>query len=325
MKRGFWIVLGLLSVGAVGGLASVYMVAGEAAREERRVRALESRMRALDGLTPAPTVENLEWLRADREHLRGRLAHYRAEFSTDEVLTARRDAVVVLPGIQRLIVDLRRRYQQNGIQIADNEAFGFRRYGQEVEPPAPEIIPALDKQVQAMERLLTILADSGPAALIRVEREAVEGGGSAGSRAERRQERQTDYFEMAPEASARIPGLVDALAFRITFTGYTDSLRQFLNRLSELEMPVLVRGVEVNQARQSAPTTVAPRESSDAASAFASLFGSGDVDRVAPAASDRPEQKPIIEDNLSQFRVTLELVELLPVGLSRLDPEGGLE
>ena len=48
-----------------------------------------------------------------------------------------------------------------------------------------------------------------------------------------------------PRVTARVKGFIDTMAFRITFTGQTAALRNFVVRLAEFELPILVREVEV--------------------------------------------------------------------------------
>jgi hypothetical protein len=44
-----------------------------------------------------------------------------------------------------------------------------------------------------------------------------------------------------------VPGAINTLAFGLTFTGYTDSLRELLNNLAKFDLPFVVRSIEVER------------------------------------------------------------------------------
>jgi hypothetical protein len=93
----------------------------------------------------------------------------------------------------------------------------------------------------------------------------------------------SDLFEWEQHASSRIPNAVDAFAVRVSFIAETVTLRVLLNRLDEFEVPLVVRGVEVEPAskpeRQPGPADVKPDE---------------------PA--------PLVAKSLSRFTVTVEWI-----------------
>jgi hypothetical protein len=133
-----------------------------------------------------------------------------------------------------------------------------------------------------------------------------------------------DYFVIDPRDTARVPGYVDATAFRITFTGQTTALRAFLNRLASFELPVLVRQVEVDvatseEAANQAPIEEAPAPDQPAAAAPAtppSIVLSADAPaptapKPAPPKPRVSTASPIVTKPLSKFTVTVEHIELV--------------
>lgn len=319
----FFLLLAVFLAAGLVGLFTSYQATQSRSQTVRQLSALEGRLQSLLAATPAPKPENLTRIEASLEEAQARLEDYLTRFSGSANLEGRDDAVVVLPRIQGLIVDYRRDFEGQGIKIAVDEAFGFARYQEEVEPPAVEAIPLLDKQLQILDPILKVLSLSGPERLIRVEREFVEGGdpnreGEGGKTTPRE-----DIFRLERSASARVPGLVQTLAFRVSFTGYTDALRKFLNGLGRLEMPILVREVEVSQYREKAELQEEAGNGGDA-SPFSRMFGGGEAEAEVPKSTEIPIQTPIIENNLSEFTVILEFIEL-NLEEADLAMEGGMD
>jgi hypothetical protein len=112
-----------------------------------------------------------------------------------------------------------------------------------------------------------------------------------------------DFFVMDPRTSARVPGFVETIPFRLTFVGNTGVLRNFLNELALFKVPVVVRSVEVESlgiGGQGATQTT--QSSVNNAAQFGTLSDSG-----APA----PVVKPLVEQVDSRFIVTVEIVSLV--------------
>lgn len=275
----------------------------------KRHQASVARLQSLVLWEPSPTPQNLELMVQDLRDLEQRLFRYQEAFSSDRTLTTSPDAIEVLPKIQGLIVEYRRAFQARGIRLDEKEAFGFARYQQEVEPPPAPVIPLVDKQIQVMSYLLDLLLESEPSAILSIERELVEAGDPNLKTGTTKAAPREDSFHIDAQASARVPGLIHTQAFRLRFSGYTESLRKFLNELSAFNLPVVVRGVEVSQASKTRENSERPR-TRDKDSSFARLFGSAEEEPVTAPESTPAGQKPIIENNESHFEVVLEFIEL---------------
>ncbi len=115
-------------------------------------------------------------------------------------------------------------------------------------------------------------------------------------------------FSIDPAVSARVPGAIDTLAFSITFRGYTDALREFLNRLAQFELPIVVRSVEVERPSGS-ETVVAPPRRNEPEDIFA-RFG-GEESEAQPDRNEGQGPVPVIEENISEFTVLLEFIEVV--------------
>jgi hypothetical protein len=147
---------------------------------------------------------------------------------------------------------MRARARELGIGLRHDEQFGFASHLR--EGPDPDARTAVLRQRQLIERLMTALFREPPAHFRGVQRErpaitGLAGPVTKGARMAGRAE-AGEFFELDPGVSARVPGLIDSTAARIVFTGRTDTLRSFLNGISVLEIPLIVRMVEVERADQ---------------------------------------------------------------------------
>lgn len=318
--RVFFILLGILLLGGLGGLIFSMQAASKTESLAKKYQASVNRYQSLVSLDPAPTLENLDRMERDLEGLNEQFLRYEKNFSPAEPLSTSSDAVEVLPKIQGLIVEYRRAFASQGTKFNEEEAFGFARYQEEVEPPNASIVPLLDKQIQILVYLLDLLLASEPASILSIEREFVERGDPNQVGVPTNADPREDLFIMDRQASARVPDLVNTLAFRLRFTGYTDTLRQFLNGLSRFDLPVIVRGVEVAQV-SSSQTESNGRRTNQATSTFAQLFGSAEETSGPEEAASEDGQKPIIENNESEFVVILEFIELELASLTETMPE----
>ena len=97
------------------------------------------------------------------------------------------------------------------------------------------------------------------------------------------------------------------MAFSLTFKGYTDTLRDFLNRLSQFDLPIVVRNIKVKRPSGS-ETVVAPSGGGNNLDDVFGLFGGGDSSGTA-ITEEGP--KPVIEENISQFTIILEFIEVV--------------
>ena len=116
----------------------------------------------------------------------------------------------------------------------------------------------------------------------------------------------SDFFQIDPRISARVPGFVGATAFRLTFISNTESLRILLNKLATFELPLVVRSVEVEPSAPAAQ-----------ANTLNSIFGTA-ATTTTPAEPVPP--KPLVEKVLSKFTVTVELIDLVEAPATEANP-----
>jgi hypothetical protein len=203
--------------------------------------------------------------------------------------------------------------------VKPDERFGFYTYDR--TGPERDLIPQVFRQRLVAEYLVEAVLDARPSELLLLQRERpltkAEAEALASGQPPARQSTQastqtnTDFFEIDPRISARVPGFVGASAFRLSFIGETATLRTLLNKLASFELPLVVRSVEVEPVSKNTASTQAP-----AANSLSSIFGT--VTTAAPAEPVKP--KPLVDKVLSKFTVTVELIDLVEAPATEVTP-----
>lgn len=300
----------LLAFGAGAYLA--FAQSNKIDEAKQKIATAESRLDRLRFADPAPTEANVEAARENVAELKAVLKSIREDLQRGSRLTPSSDGVAVMAGIQQFISEFQRKAaaqtDANGapdpIALPEDFAFGFEQYIKEATPlDDPKLSATLDKQRQILGYLLNKLFAADPASIVSVKREVLErksagatGGGSSGEKG----------FQVSPAVSARVPGAIDTLGFSLTFTGYTDTLRHFLNNLAKFDLPIVVRSVEVK--RPSGSRTTAARTNANNLDAIFGVFGGAGN---ATEAEAKEAQKPVIAENISTFTVVLEFIEIV--------------
>lgn len=208
---------------------------------------------------------------------------------------------------------LRKAADEAHIALRPDEFFGFSAYAH--EGPDPDLIRAVYRQRRIVEYLLGKLFAARPRALLSVQREepvrasatppkpgAKPPAAPAPKSGQADANATGDIFVIDRQVSARTPGYVDTMAFRITFSGQTAALRGFMNALAAPEIPLVVRSVEV--------TTVSPesqRQGSRPGQPPANLFPRAPG---SPTTETTASNVPIVPENEAHFTVTVELFEV---------------
>ena len=140
--------------------------------------------------------------------------------------------------------------QAGKVHLKPIESFGFASYAESA--PEEELIEPVHRQRCAVERVVRLLINVGPSAIVEVQRERPE---ASGAPTERRTEVAADFFrcDSVWRAAAAVQR---GAAIRVVFEGETAHLREFLNRLAEQRPPLVTLAVEVEPGEQ--PVSVAP-------------------------------------------------------------------
>ena len=317
--------------------AGVYLAfskAGEATDAQKGIATAEAQLQHVLRASPAPSEDNVDAARANVKALRSELQRIREELQPGARLMPSTDGVRVTAAIQRYITEFQRRAANHkseaytnadgapaSIATPNNFAFGFEQFiDQATVPDNPAVIPVLDKQRQILTYIVNQLIASDPRGIERVQREVVERRPQAAQPDRRGVGGRTQgaTFAINPAISARVPGAIDTLAFSVTFSGYTATLRQFLNNLAAFDLPLVVRSVEVRRPSGGAAAGVR----TPSRGALEDIFGgfAGEVSEVQEPVVRTEAQQPVIEENLSTFTVTLEFIEIILPSNSEENP-----
>jgi hypothetical protein len=297
----------------VAGAYLAYSESGKIGKAKQQIRTAEKQLDNLRFADPAPSEENVRASKQNVEELVAELTSIRKDLERGSRLTTSTDGIGVMAGIQQYITDFQRKAaehldmhgESDPIELSTDFAFGFEQYVKEATPFDDEqVVAMLDKQRQILEYLLNKLYNSDPASIVSVKREVLERKVAQAASGNSKSDSKAD-FTINPAVSARVPGAVDTLAFSLTFTGYTDSLRAFLNELAKFDLPIVVRSVEVERP-SGAKTTVAPR-ANNLDAIFGAFGGGSEPDQKAPEEA----QKPVISENTSTFTIVLEFIEIV--------------
>jgi hypothetical protein len=336
----FLTLCGLLVLGEIA-LTYERFAASRAAEKKLRDRTAE--LEGMAAITPPPKREVATAIEADLAKANAALASMQNELKgrgpaaerlrSAKMPEARPEAYFDLATYVEKMRELAKKLD---VEVRPEAArFGFAVYVNE-GPEADRIEPVF-RQRQIAQYIIESLLEARPRALLSVRRErtmtkaerevrdsAIASGQPAPEPTDNSED-GPDYFGIDPRVSARVPGFVDATAFRVTFTGQTMALRSFLNRLASFDLPVLVREVEVDiatpeEAASHAPVeeSVVPEQPAAATSTAPSVVLSADSAAPAAAVPKAPAPKPraptaapIVTKPLSKFTVTAEYIELV--------------
>ncbi len=315
----------LIFISLLAFVAGAYLTYAESAKvssAQKKINSAEAQLKGLLNANPAPSAENVTASEENVAALTNELARIREDLQHGSRISTSKDGVGVMASIQQYISEYQRRVasltDENGepapIETPNDFAFGFEKYIKEAQPPRDEaVITTLDKQRQILSYIVNKLIDAQPISITSVQRELLEvkaaKDGKPGDKA---------GFTISPAISARVPGAIDTMAYSVTFTGYTESLKVFLNSLAQFDLPIVVRSVEVGrlQSGASSATKAKPKNSS-----LDDIFGAfGGASSAKPAAVEEPSQKPVFEDNVSSYTVVLEFIEIIIPSNSEENP-----
>jgi hypothetical protein len=302
----FTIIMTACILAFAAGAYFAFAESGKIDQKKQKVTSAESQLKSMRFADPAPTPENVEASAENVAELKAGLRKIREDLGRGARITTSADGIGVMAGIQQFISNYQRKAatqtDKDGepfeIIVPDDFAFGFEQYLDEATMlDDDELIPVLDKQRQILSYLLNRLYEAEPESIVSVEREVLEQKAEGSSSAK--------GFAIHPAITAKVPGAINTLAFRLAFTGYTDSLRRLLNDLAKFDLPIVVRSIEVD--RPSGMSTTAKVPANNDLDAFFGVFDGGSNPELE---SPEEAQKPVISENISTFTVVLEFIEI---------------
>jgi hypothetical protein len=296
---------------SAAGAYFAFAESGKVSKAQTKINSAEAQLKSLLVADPAPSAENVAASEQNVVALTDELKKIRENLQRGARINVSSDGVGVSASIQQYISEYQRRAADNktpdGVEAApvvtpDNFGFGFEKYieSQAMLEDGNAVTERLDKQRQILSYIVNQLIAANPAGITSVKREMLENvetkGNSGGN----------NSFRVSEAVSARVPGAINTMGFSVTFTGYSNSLRMFLNNLAKFELPIVVRSIEVNRPAGSATTAVKPK-----GNALDDIFGAFAGSTPTAAATPVVEQQPVISENISSFTVVLEFIEII--------------
>ncbi|MEM7791243.1 MAG: hypothetical protein AAF546_07570 [Verrucomicrobiota bacterium] len=318
----FFIIVGVAVLTSLAGIVLAILELGSAGNAQKKVSSAEASHRAILESPIAPTQENVDASVSNIEALTDQLAKIRSDLERGAELSVTDDSISVMASVQQYIAKFRSAAKNHTnssgeistIEVPADFAFGFSKYVDQTStsdiPGATQII---DKQRQVLDFALSKLISADPYAINEVIREEPERILAALNTETVSQKRpssanRNEGFYLEPPVSARVPDAINTLAFSISFTSYTTTLREFINELAKFELPLVLRSVEVERPTDAATTAPVANEQDDLDALFG-LFGGG---AEAPEEIiESVEQKPVVEDTVSTFTVIFEFIEVV--------------
>ena len=181
-------------------------------------------------------------------------------------------------------------------------------------------------------KLFACKTEQSPMAVVRVQREILDAEKTVANKntrmtaAQRRAAlRRTsdsgdETFTIDPNITARKQGSLDTVAFKFVFAGHTDILRRFLNELKNFDAMLVVRSIDVKPAGENVNTILNRKPEEEGMEGLADLFGvnnkkedsqEGEQAQDSVAQTPQASKTPVVTDNLSEFSVVVEYVEVV--------------
>ncbi len=229
---------------------------------EAQLKSSRSKAESAAKQSPAPSQENLDAATKNVAELKAELADVDhtlqdTPIKIDDIPTKDFDLLSKITSYQD---KLNQMAKDKGVLLPPGDyttyTFGMSLYlGRGVTAPPPDKFAAVFKQVRVLDYILSHLMEDAKLPdqkmkIVAVQREDVTAvaGVNGASVAPTEGGASSDFFAIPSTITARVPGAINTLAFRIQFIAYSDSLRILLDDLAKFELPLVVRSIEVQPA-----------------------------------------------------------------------------
>lgn len=277
----------LLGVGGCGYFLYQSQTANAEAFES--LRTVSDRLTKIQSVTPTPSKDNLEALKAQRELASKALDQLRTNLKALDLPAA----PLKPPEFQKVLNEksqsITKLAEVNGVTMPSNFYFAFNNYTQTV--PKDEATPHLGRQLHVAELICKLLIQSVPAELRLFERSELEleKDPSATAKEEpsaKEKEKQKDKAKDGEKGKAKPPAppTFESSFFSLRFVTRPGPLREFLNALASEKSCILVtRSLKIENEKQKGPPKRGPED----------LLPPGSPGAANPAASPLSPAVPI--------------------------------
>jgi len=328
----FFLLLTLLILAFIGGLAYNLILLDKLGVQEKQFKFAQNKFRTSINADPSEasvekSLANIEVIKGDLDKLVQNLSP-----ASDTIIKPApvKEGYQFVEHLRGMVNSWIMQAKAKGIHLGEEENFSYKKYyAKNSDSPPNEAVADLWKQASILGHILGKLYSSKPdniemrIDLVQRELTDVE---LAQAEAERRATSRTrvaavrrgasamigDNFVIDKVASAKVPGSIDTFGYKIVFTSHTEVLRNFLNKLNEFDVMLVVRSIEVKPG--------SPIGEPEAAPAHLDEFQTGE-ELTPEQVEARNAREPVVSDNYSEFTVIIEYVEMAKAKESNVDSE----
>ncbi len=266
------------------------------------LESLERQVRFSQGgkVTPSPAaLDSLTKANTELENMMARLDGLLFQRDSSQPAEFSGNSTTAYFELVGFIEEMTQMFSEADVRLSEQVRFGFSEFEQ--QGPDPLVLGAVMRQMQAAKSLLRPLSAAKPKAIVFLKRELLPVTESTPSMLQQAsgvsQSFRSDYDDTV--AGGVKSEVMESFSFELEFEGYTDSLREYLKRLWEIQIPVVVTDLEVrpldrfesDESDQVINTRVNPFD----------LLNSEQVLRAEEGTV------PIIRNNLSAFKLRMEV------------------
>ena len=298
--------ISICTIALIAGLVFSVLAALDLSKKSKSFDRTERILKRMLVASPSPVDENVIASDLNVLKLSEKLESIREELERGLEAEASIDGVRVAAGIQQYISKFttlakshESEYGPSPIEIPEDFAFGFDRFKLESKvPDDPKEIAMLDKQRDILDFLISELFATHPKGILAIKRQTAK------------QSDDNDFddyygdssiFNIGSSVTSKVDGAIDTIAFEISFSGKTNTLRGFLNRLAEFERPIVVRSINVFR-----PNETIKRRLNETDVDLESL-----TKEELEKLKEEEKRDPIVTENISDFTLTLEYIEIV--------------
>lgn len=251
-------------------------------------------------MTPSPAaLDSLTKANTELENMMARLDGLLFQRDSSQPAEFSGNSTTAYFELVGFIEEMTQMFSEADVRLSEQVRFGFSEFEQ--QGPDPLVLGAVMRQMQAAKSLLRPLSAAKPKAIVFLKRELLPVTESTPSMLQQAsgvsQSFRSDYDDTV--AGGVKSEVMESFSFELEFEGYTDSLREYLKRLWEIQIPVVVTDLEVrpldrfesDESDQVINTRVNPFD----------LLNSEQVLRAEEGTV------PIIRNNLSAFKLRMEV------------------
>ena len=340
----FFAAMAVLVAAFVAGAVYDGVVMAKVAKSEKKLKNARADFSA--ALSEDPTQATLDAGKKNIDELAAHLDNLEKDLTRarDDIFSAPpSESYMLNDKLRGLIRAWKRAAGTKGIAIAPEMDFGYKRYvAAGADQPKDEAVAPVWKQACVLNyingKLFACKTEQSPMAIVRVQREILDAEKTVANKnarltaAQRRAVlRRTadsgeETFTIDPNITARKRGSLDTMAFRFVFAGHTDILRRFLNELKNFDAMLVVRSIDVKPAGENVNTILNRKPEEEGMEGLADLFGvnnnnnnkdsrggEGGETQTQGQSAGMPQasKTPVVTDNLSEFSVVVEYVEVV--------------